>query len=248
MMREDRAAAAGERYSHGPDNFLVVARGFFPPATVRAVRGKIEARRPTVKADDERSRRAAELGVAPDALRLHEDWYAIWRDADLGLLREYGPGFTEVIYPPQIRTVRNTRSFVPWHQDAAYMQALGQRGHARVMTCFLPLDEDLAGRPTLQFCIDPRQGPVEHVTRPGETFNQFDLPERLQPRPETCRTFELALGDAYLFGQHVLHRTHAPVPDFNERTSMEFRLTTKAARIPGKDYFSLESLQFYKAG
>ena len=238
---------SSERFFYGPDNFLVVARGFFPSQTLRTLREKIEARRRAVKADDERSRKAAELGVAPDALRLNEDWYAIWREADIGILRQHVPQFSEVVYPPQIRTVRNTRSFVPWHQDAAYMRALGARGHSRVMTCFVPLDDELRGRPTLQFCVDPAQQMVEHVILPDAAFNQFDLPERMRPSPEQCMTFELELGDAYLFGQHVLHRTYAAEPEFSERSSMEFRLTTRDSLIAGKDYFNLESLQFHRA-
>lgn len=236
-----------ERYFFTPENFLIVARGFFAPEALRAVRRKIESRQAEVALVDERAHNAAEVGVAPDALRLDTGWYSIWKDADLSLLRQHVPQFTEIVFPPQIRTVRDLRSFVPWHQDAAYQQALGKRAHRHVMTCFVPLEDVAEGRPSLQFCIDPDQGRVEHLVRAEVTVNQFDLEERAKPDQAKCRTFDLALGDVYLFGQHVLHRTYAAADDFRSRTSMEFRLTTRDSVVAGKDYFSLDSMQFYLA-
>lgn len=214
---------------------------------LRALRLRIAARRAEVQAEDERSRRAEEVGVAPDMLRLNEEWYEIWKQADLSKFRRHAADFSEVIFPPQIRTVREPRAMVPWHQDATYMEALGKRGHSEVITCFVPLDDDAENRPTLQFCIDPAQRAVPAM-RLDTDFNQFDLAEADRPPPEKCRTFLLNLGDAFVFGKHVLHRTYAASEAFRERTSMEFRLTTARARVPGKDYFSLETMRFYRTG
>jgi len=237
-----------ERFLFGQENFLIVARGLFPQSVLRKVREQIAQRRATIKVRDARSRQAEEVGVAPDELRLNEEWYQIWKAADLATFRDYAPDFSEAIYPPQIRTVRNLRALVPWHQDATYMKALGNRGHAEVVSCFLPLDEDPENRPTLQFCIDPDQKPVEAVIRDGTVFNKFDLAQADVPPAGKCHTFKLGLGDAFVFGQHVLHRTYVASDRFAERTSMEFRLTRPRCVIPGKDYFSLKSMRFYQAG
>ena len=127
------------------------------------------------------------------------------------------------------------------------MKALGNRGHAEVISCFLPLDEDPENRPTLQFCIDPDQRPVEAVIRDDTVFNKFDVAQDDVPPAGKCHTFKLSLGDAFVFGQHVLHRTYVASDRFPERTSMEFRLTKPRCVILGKDYFSLNTMRFYQA-
>ena len=236
-----------ERFLFGQENFLIVARALFPRSVLRKVREQIAARRATIKAHDARSLQAEEVGVAPDELRLNEEWYQIWKAADLTKFRDYVPDFSEAIYPPQIRTVRNLRALVPWHQDATYMKALGKRGHTEVISCFLPLDEDPENRPTLEFCIDPEQRPIEAVVRDDTVFNKFDVAQDDVPAAGKCRTFKLNLGDAFIFGQHVLHRTHVVSDRFPERTSMEFRLTKPRGVVPGKDYFSLNTMRFYQA-
>ena len=239
---------AQEQFLFGPENFLIVARGLFPREVLRGLRSRIAARRAAVQAQDERSRKGEEVGVAPDEVRLSEEWYDIWKRGDLAKFRSYVPAFSEVVYPPQIRTVRNVRAMVPWHQDATYMEALGKRGHSEVITCFIPLDDEAENRPTLQFCIDPAQGAVRAIRRMEVDFNQFDVADADRPAPEKCRTFKLALGDAFVFGKHVLHRTYAASEVFAERNSMEFRLTTAGSLVPGKDYFSLRTMCFYRAG
>lgn len=239
---------AQERFLYGQENFLIVARGLFRRDALKGLRARIAARRAAIRADDERSRKGEEVGVAPDELRLSEEWYEIWKQAELAKFCDYVPAFSEVIYPPQIRTVRNLRAMVPWHQDAAYMEALGKRGHSEVITCFIPLEDDAENRPTLQFCIDPGQGPVQPITHKNVTFNQFDLAGADQPLPDKCRTFKLKLGDAFVFGKYVLHRTYVESDMFAERNSMEFRLTTAKGVVPGKDYFSLNMMRFYRAG
>lgn len=241
-------SAAREQFLYGPANFLIVARGLFQPAALRQVRREIEKRRAAVVLADERARQAAEVGVAPDALRLSEDWYEIWKDAALDRFRTYVPDFSEVIYPPQIRTVRHERALVPWHQDSSYMKSLGPRGHAEVITVFVPLDEDPRERPTLQFALDPAQAEIDALVREGVVFNKFDVAAADVPAPERRRSFALELGDAFVFGMHVLHRTHFVSDRGLERTSMEFRLTRPACLLPGKDYFSLRTLRFHRTG
>lgn len=236
-----------ERFLYGPENFLIVARKLFPHDVLRRLRERIAARRAVIKADDERSRQAEEVGVAPDALRLSEEWYEIWKAADLSRFRDYVPAFSEVLFPPQIRIVRDLRALVPWHQDATYMDALGKHGHAEMITCFVPLDDDAENRPTLQFCVDPEQQPIQAVVRKDAVFNKFDVAEADVPAAGKCSTFPLRLGDAFVFGKHVLHRTHVVSDEFRERSSMEFRLTTAKTVIPGKDYFSLNTMRFYQA-
>ena len=99
-------------------------------------------------------------------------------------------------------------------------------------------------RPSVEFAIDPAQGPVDHLVREA-AINQFDLPEA--EKPKAARRFELALGDAFVFGQHVLHRSYNDGPANAERTSMEFRITTRGAVISGKDYYDLQKGQWYVA-
>jgi len=228
-----------------PENFLIVARGLFDASVLRSVRKAIDAASAASRADDERSRTARSVGVAPDEVRLKREWYDIWRGAHAEIFTRRVPEFTQVSFPPQIRTIRNQSSLVPWHQDSAYMRALGTRGHKRVITCFVPLEESTRLRPSVEFAIDPAQGAVDHLIREGTAINQFDLPD--DHKPKAARRFELNLGDAFVFGQNVLHRSYNDGPDGAERTSMEFRITTRDAVVSGKDYYDLQKGQWYVA-
>lgn len=227
------------------DNFIIVGRALFDPDRLRAVRRKIETEWNQLAVRDERGAEGLKVGVAPDTLRLREEWYSIWETTNLSLLTRHIPQFDQVIYPPQIRTVRDRPSFVGWHQDIAYMRALGARGHSEVMTCYVPLDEDTSGRPSLQFYINPEQSAIAHDDRADAMFNSLRLYKRDEPA-ESCKTYELRLGDAFLFGKLVVHRTHAMTDSFSPRTSMEFRLTTRPGSIKGKDYFDLTTMRFRK--
>ena len=224
-----------------PANFLIVARGLFDADRLRAMRKAIDAAVQANRDDDERARAAKSVGVAPDAVRLNRDWYSVWRQARSDFFLHRVPRFTQIIFPPQIRTIRNAASLVPWHQDSAYMRHLGARGHREVITCFVPLEESTAQRPSLEFCVDREQGAVAHVIREGAAINQFDLPEPSRPSTAKVRRFELRLGDAFVFGQDVLHRSYNDGRPSAQRTSMEFRITTRDALIAGKDYYDLEN-------
>ena len=236
-----------EEFVFSPDNFLIVARSLFVPAGLRALRDEIAKRMDQSNANDERARVARSAGVAPDEVRLSKNWYDIWSAARIELFTRHVPQFTQAIFPPQIRTVNNVRSLVPWHQDAAYMKALGERGHRRVITCFVPLEESTVGKPLVEFAIRPNQGPEHHVIREDLQINKFDLPEEGKPAKDACRRFDLRLGDAFVFGQHVLHRSYAADNPKESRTSMEFRLTTKDDLIRGKDYFDISKGNWYVA-
>jgi hypothetical protein len=228
-------------------NFLIVARGLFDPERLRELRRTIDAATAACRADDDRARIARTVGVAPDPVRLNRDWYSIWREARAELFTSRVPEFTQIIFPPQIRTIRNAASLVPWHQDSAYMRHLGLRGHSEVITCFVPLEESTAGRPSVEFAVDRRQGAVAHLIREGVAINQFDLAEESRPDERSVRRFELRLGDAFVFGQDVLHRSYNDGLPTAERTSMEFRITTRRAVIAGKDYYDLEKGAWYVA-
>src|SRR5437660_7687172 len=208
-----------------PQNFLIVARGMFDAAQLRSVRAAIDAANAASRADDARARTARSVGVAPDEVRLNQSWYDIWRGARSETFTHRVPEFTQISFPPQIRTIRNQSSLVPWHQDSAYMRALGTRGHKRVITCFVPLEESTRLRPSVEFAIDAAQGAVDHLIREGTAINQFDLPD--DHKPKAARRFELNLGDATVFGQNVLHRSYNDGPDGAERTSSAFRITTR---------------------
>jgi hypothetical protein len=246
-LSEPMSVAAEEVLFTSPANFLIIARGLFEPARLRALRKAIDAAVAANRDDDERARRARSVGVAPDAVRLNRDWYAIWREARTELFLRRVPGFTQMIFPPQIRTVRNAASLVPWHQDSAYMRHLGAKGHGQVITCNVLLEETNKGKPSLEFAVNPRQGPVEHLMRDGTEINQFDLSEERRPDPRSVRRFELQLGDVFVFGQDVLHRTYNDGPPDAERTSMEFRITRRESVIAGKDYYDLEKGTWYVA-
>jgi hypothetical protein len=228
-----------------PENFLIVARGLFDASVLRSVRKAIDAANAASRADDERARTARSVGVAPDEVRLKREWYDIWRGAHAEIFTRRVPEFTQAAFPPQIRTIRNQSSLVPWHQDSAYMRALGARGHKRVITCFVPLEESTRLRPSVEFALDPVQGAVDHLIRQGTRINQFDLAD--DQKPKAARRFELRLGDAFVFGQNVLHRSYNDGPTDAERTSMEFRITTRDAAIAGKDYYDLQKGKWYVA-
>ena len=229
---------------HNEQNFLFVIRQFFVPAELRALRERIGILEQQIQAHSERDRIAAAVGIAPDALRLKPEWFDIWKSAKLCLLQEYIPQFSQVIYPLQIRTVKDRKSFTHWHQDRTYMLALGARAHHKIATCFVPLDEEPDLHPTVQFCLFPKQESQPHLQKADVQINQFYIPESSLPLTD-IQTYSLELGDVLVFGQWVIHRTFFHEETFPLRHSLEFRLTTPEERIQGKDYFDLHTHEFY---
>lgn len=238
---------ACESYYSTDTNFLFVARNLFPPNAIRFLRKRIQEKKSHAQAAvSEREKNGETLGIASDSVRLNFEWYDVWKEADLSMLSEIIPSYDQVIFPPTIRTVKEYKGFLPWHQDLAYVKAMGKRAHQKVATCFLPLDDEPAVRPTVEYSFRPNQQPIQHVERPEYLTNQFDLREEDKPTPEQTVRFNLNIGDAILFGQLVLHRTYFPAEEFLPRNSVEFRLTQKTHRINGKDYFDLEKRTFYQ--
>lgn len=224
---------------------MFVARELFPAEVIRSFRRQIQEKISHAEsANSEREKNGESLGIAPDSVRLNFDWYDIWKHANLDMIQKIIPEYEFIIFPPTIRTVFEYKGFVPWHQDMAYIKAMGKRAHPEVATCFLPIDDDPYNRPTVEFSFNPQQKAVNHIERPGYLTNQFDLPDEIKPRENQTMTFDLNIGDAIIFGQLVLHRTHFPAKQFPPRNSVEFRFTKQKHLIPGKDYFSFENREF----
>lgn len=236
-----------EIFFYNSTNFLFKLKGFFPKDVLLDLREDIAAARKAIVTDvsDERSLAANKVGIAPDCLRLNQKWYDIWKKADLSMWPQQIQEFSHIIYPPQIRTVTQSDYFVPWHQDEAYIRALGDRGHKRFLVCFLPLEDNLNERPTLQFCRNANQEFVEHITRPEYRMNQFDIRDEDQPCEEERLTVPLELGDVLLFGSHVFHRTYYGGDNMQQRRSLEFRFTDAPSTLNDKDYYDLNQQQFY---
>lgn len=225
-------------------NFLHVARGFVPPDLVRELGGLAREGLRLHRDDalDERNARAVERGEAPDPVRLDRRWYAVWPQADPASLGAAAQAFPNVIFPPQVRLVTTRRSWVPWHQDAAYQRLLGPRGHSLSATCFLPLEEDPSACPTIEFAVRPGQELLAHG--PGSGFGCVVDDSAVEPDARRMR-FDLRIGDALFFGDHVLHRTFYPAERFPSRLSIEFRLTDDAHLVAGKDYYDRREQRFF---
>ena len=219
-------------------NRVAHVRAAIAPDVLRALRGYLErvsAERRT-QAATERERSAIARGEGSDALRLDPTWMDAFRSPSRALLEAIGDA-TWVAFPPQVRSVAAAHHLVPWHQDVAYQRLLGARGHDRHVTCFVPLDEDPAHRPTVEFVVG-RFDELPHDAAAGFGAGLTDAPAG--PRA----LFELSLGDALVFGDLVPHRSFVPDPSRAERRSLEFRLVRPCDSVAGKDYFDIRSGAF----
>lgn len=216
-----------------PRSSVAHARGVIDPVVLRRLRLHLEsvAAERQARAASERERRAIARGESADALRLDPAWFDAFRAPSPALLAALGRA-TWVVYPPQVRSVRCAEHHVPWHQDVGYQRLLGGRGHGRHVTCFVPLDDDPAARPTIEFACGAMPE-LDHVARDG-----FGAGLAVTPDGERTR-FALALGDALVFGDLVPHRTFVPDPARSERRSLEFRLVRPCDAVAGKDYFDV---------
>jgi len=213
-------------------------RGAFAPARLRALRSHLD------RVCDERQTQAATTrehtaiarGEASDALRLDPTWMDAFRDPSRALLDAIGHA-TWVAFPPQVRRVTTAAHLVPWHQDVAYQRLLGPRGHDQHVTCFVPLDEDPARRPTIEF-VAGRCTELPHGAASGFGAGLDEAPAG----PHAL--FRLALGDALVFGDLVPHRSFVPDPSQPERRSLEFRLVRPCDAVADKDYFDIPSGAF----
>lgn len=236
----------------GPTNFLFKVDRAFDPKTVQAMRLDFLDQYKKYGLDnpdmDSVSRSNYEMGLAPNAIRLSEHWYSIWKQLPLKLWDDRVAQFNQVIFPPMLRTVQNEDHFVAWHQDEAYMKGLGDRGHKSVITCFIPMNDNPSEVPTLEFGINPSQDSVEHLVL-SKSANNYDIDPALLPTEDNRISFKLNQGDALFFGQHVLHQTYWTGPkNYDTRTTIEFRLTRDGYLLDDKDYYDLKNQSFYKTG
>ena len=221
--------------------FVEHAKCLFPVEILRGLRQYLDTiqEERLAAAPTEREKAAVQRGETTDALRMDPRWFDAWRKPGAQLLKKVRP-FTWVVFPPQVRIVREVSHLVPWHQDIAYQKNLGPRAHRQVFTCFVPLDEDPARRTTLQFALD-RVSELRHA--PMEGFGAG----LQQAKFSKVEHYELSLGDCLLFGDWAPHRTYVP-PDANvERRSLEFRLIQPRDALKDKDYFDIESGYFVRA-
>jgi hypothetical protein len=219
-------------------HYLAHAKGLFSPESIDMVYRHFEAIEQTRQTelrsttDEQRVR----IGAATDALRLDDMWYEPWRQFAPESLERNRP-FTWVLFPVQLRHVTVINHLVPWHQDIGYVRRM-QRIHARLVTCFVPLDPDPANGSTLEFAVGPHH---EATHRPvGDHGAVIE-----QDFAETVR-FELKRGDAILFGDHVPHRTVAAANGNIDRRSFEYRLVVPSEALDDKDYFDIEANCFVR--
>jgi Phytanoyl-CoA dioxygenase (PhyH) len=210
--------------------------GLFDTRTLDRVRSRfVEREAAGWKPKDDQERRRVDIGAAPNNFRLDNSWYEVWNDASEAGLGEFGP-FTYVLFPVHIRHVVKDTHLVPWHQDAAYVALMPKR-HVAVITCFVPLEPDPAGVSTLEFAHG------DYPLLRHEPQDGHGAVIKAPPFSELKR-FDLAFGDALLFGDHVPHRTVPGRSGQIDRRSFEFRLTRPEHALPGKDYFDLSTRKF----
>lgn len=186
----------------------------------------------------EREQRWLSIGASTDALRMDPRWYDVWRNPTPQMLDTIRP-YTWIIFPPQVRHIREIPHLVPWHQDAAYEKLIEMGGHERLITCWIPFDDKPGRHSTLQFCRDQLPELEHQAFGPhGAGLEVLD-----------CKNVEhwtLELGDCLLFGHLAAHRSYVPPGAQVERHSFEFRLVRPEDALANKDYFDVESGLFVR--
>jgi hypothetical protein len=225
-----------------PPTFVEHVRGTFDQQVLRRLRAYLNEAHAdfAARAASAREKAAVARGETPDTVRLDPAWFDVFRERTTQLLDTLAP-YMWVIYPPQVRVVRQLDHSVPWHQDIGYQKLLGKRAHAALITCFIPLDEDPHRRCTIQFADDAEGvGELEHKPLAGFGAGLDST------RFEHVRHFDLSLGDCLLFGHLAPHRTHVPPGCQVERRSLEFRLVRPEDAVAEKDYFDVRSGMFVR--
>lgn len=210
---------------------------FFEPNTVAKVCDRCHALLDQAAYEElsERERTLLAQGASPNQVRLATDWFLPWTENVDEKLAAVG-AFRWVIYPVQVRRMTASSEGVPWHQDLGYQRAL-PKAHERVITCFLPLDEEPFARSTLEF--GEYQGEYLDHHREGN----FDAVLN-GPRFQHLHYYLLERGDCLLFGDLAPHRTFVPPDCERARTTIEYRLIQPEHALPGKDYFDISSGAF----
>lgn len=215
-------------------SFAVHVPAAFDPGCLRDVRTFMDSveeplnRRP--ETNHERSIIAS--GASSNKLRSMPEWFSVWRTTSIAMSM-FLDRWRWAAFPPIVRHVKKTEHFVPWHQDAAYQRILGPRGHRKVITCFVPLDEEPFERSTIQFDLNPKNIKIPHIPI---GLHGAGIPDH---RPTKIGKFDLDLGDALIFGDLAIHRTFAPPNCDDERRSLEFRIVNPENSIDQKDYYDV---------
>lgn len=223
-------------------SFVTHAKNFFDVETMRRVRtffdDNEERLQSVVREGNPSDERSRYLGTGTDAFRFVSIWYDLWRTLDQRHVDWLKP-YSWLIFPVQVRHLVKPEHLVPWHQDLGYQVLLGSRAHRQVITCFVPLEYDPADACSLEF-VEGETNQLEHevVGWHGACLQNYN--------PKTVVRFDLAFGDALIFGDHAPHQTILPPSGRIDRRSFEFRLVRPEDAIDGKDYFDLDKRKFVR--
>ncbi len=227
-------------FNYTDENFLIVVEKLFNTSKLINIKEIYERKNIEIKAIDQVSLMKKNLGVAVDEVRKSTDYYDIWED-DKILKQEIFKKYSYIMYPPMIRTVKDKKSFVDWHQDEAYMR-MAKIKQNNIITCFIPLEDNLINKPNLQFIDNIENKEIAHKDN-KTIINSIYIDGIIKGKTINPT---LALGGCYIFGQKVVHRTHTNHERFGKRTSLEFRFTEKNSLIKDKDYFDLKQKKWVK--
>jgi hypothetical protein len=213
--------------------FISHEKGLLDPGVLGSVREHFlreeEVRQSQVL--DENDALRVSMGASTSAFRFDPRWYDPWRNAPAELVERLRP-FTWLLFPVQIRHIKAGDHLVPWHQDAGYVRLMSRK-HARLITCFVPLEPDPRQCASLEFA-EGEYGELDHSAfgNHGAAILDRDF--------AGLRRFELSFGDALVFGDLAPHQT-IPAPDGTiDRRSFEYRFVIPAEALPDKDYFDIE--------
>lgn len=215
-------------------SFAFPLRGIFDPVLLRSLREefrRLEGERLRGELS-ERDLLAKRLGAANDDVRKRMDWYRVWENVKPQNVEQLLP-FKLVTYPTQLRHLQREEQLVPWHQDAGYMRLIPKR-HNRIITCWIPLDDDPAAYSTLCFPTTAKWEEISHL--PSEIHGavlDFDTSDIVH--------WDLALGDCLVFGDFRPHRTICLNHMTLERYSIEARLIRAEDALSEKDYYDIEA-------
>jgi hypothetical protein len=227
-------------FNYTDENFLIVVENLFDTKKLINIKEIYEHKNNDFKDINKLNLMKKSLGVAVDEVRKSTDYYDIWED-DKILKQEIFKKYSYIMYPPMIRTVKDKKSFVDWHQDEAYMQ-MAKVKQNNIITCFIPLEDNLINKPNLQFIDNIENKEIVHKDK-KTIINSIYIDGLIKGKKINP---SLSLGGCYIFGQKVVHRTYTNHESFEKRTSLEFRFTKEKSLIKDKDYFDLKLKKWVK--